>query len=224
MFAEERNLNQPNLYDSMKDIISHLTPLVAAGTVIANKQQQRTLACGICGNIVLTLVFIQAEVMYKKNPKLLSQLHYCEESGIPMVAILGEQELKDGVVKLRVVDSREEVWFIFREIVNFEQISIIINNNKINHTTKSQGSFRIGLAIITLSSAFLTGHQVCVYTHCDPQSFKISAWQSVTDVPKKQPGGENKAFSMLIKMHLLCVQFYLHTDWEKQNTIQVFIS
>ncbi|XP_070769037.1 histidine--tRNA ligase isoform X5 [Enoplosus armatus] len=52
---------------------------------------------------------IKAEVMYKKNPKLLSQLQHCEESGIPLVAILGEQELKDGVVKLRVVANREEV-------------------------------------------------------------------------------------------------------------------
>ncbi|KAK6298909.1 hypothetical protein J4Q44_G00304190 [Coregonus suidteri] len=52
---------------------------------------------------------IKAEVMYKKNPKLLSQLQHCEDSGIPLVAILGEQELKDGVVKLRTVHSREEV-------------------------------------------------------------------------------------------------------------------
>ncbi|KAI3352174.1 hypothetical protein L3Q82_020984, partial [Scortum barcoo] len=52
---------------------------------------------------------IKAEVMYKKNPKLLSQLQHCEESGIPLVAILGEQELKDGVVKLRIVATREEV-------------------------------------------------------------------------------------------------------------------
>ncbi|KAF3837774.1 hypothetical protein F7725_009542 [Dissostichus mawsoni] len=47
---------------------------------------------------------VGAEVMYKKNPKLLSQLQYCEDSGIPLVAILGEQELKDGVVKLRAAD------------------------------------------------------------------------------------------------------------------------
>uniref|UniRef100_A0A8C8CUV3 histidine--tRNA ligase n=1 Tax=Oncorhynchus tshawytscha TaxID=74940 RepID=A0A8C8CUV3_ONCTS len=52
---------------------------------------------------------IKTEVMYKKNPKLLSQLQHCEDSGIPLVAILGEQELKDGVVKLRTVHSREEV-------------------------------------------------------------------------------------------------------------------
>ncbi|KAM7417037.1 hypothetical protein PAMA_016919 [Pampus argenteus] len=51
---------------------------------------------------------IKAEVMYKKDPKLLSQLQHCEESGIPLVAILGEQELKDGMVKLRVVATREE--------------------------------------------------------------------------------------------------------------------
>ena len=54
-------------------------------------------------------VCVQAEVMYKKNPKLLSQLQHCEDSGIPLVAILGEQELKDGVVKLRTVASRDEV-------------------------------------------------------------------------------------------------------------------
>lgn len=51
----------------------------------------------------------QAEVLYKKNPKLLTQLQHCEETGIPLVAILGEQELKDGVVKLRNVGTREEV-------------------------------------------------------------------------------------------------------------------
>lgn len=47
--------------------------------------------------------------MYKKNPKLLSQLQHCEDSGIPLVAILGEQELKNGVVKLRNVTTRDEV-------------------------------------------------------------------------------------------------------------------
>lgn len=48
-------------------------------------------------------------MLYKKNPKLLNQLQYCEDTGIPLVAIIGEQELKDGVVKLRVVATREEV-------------------------------------------------------------------------------------------------------------------
>lgn len=58
---------------------------------------------------VFFLGHLQAELLYKKNPKLLNQLQYCEDTGIPLVAIIGEQELKDGVVKLRSVMSREEV-------------------------------------------------------------------------------------------------------------------
>ncbi|XP_007461535.1 PREDICTED: probable histidine--tRNA ligase, mitochondrial isoform X3 [Lipotes vexillifer] len=52
---------------------------------------------------------IKAELMYKNNPKLLTQLHYCENMGIPLVVIIGEQELAEGVIKLRSVASREEV-------------------------------------------------------------------------------------------------------------------
>lgn len=52
---------------------------------------------------------IKAEMLHKENPKLLTQLQYCEKTGIPLVAIIGEQELKDGVVKLRDVATREEV-------------------------------------------------------------------------------------------------------------------
>lgn len=60
-------------------------------------------------SLVFFFGHVQAELLYKKNPKLLNQLQYCEEAGIPLVAIIGEQELKDGVVKLRSVTSREEV-------------------------------------------------------------------------------------------------------------------
>lgn len=46
---------------------------------------------------------------YKKNPKMLSQLQTCEDSGIPLAVIIGESELAKGVVKLRTVQTREEV-------------------------------------------------------------------------------------------------------------------
>ncbi|XP_068133901.1 histidine--tRNA ligase, cytoplasmic-like isoform X1 [Hyperolius riggenbachi] len=52
---------------------------------------------------------LKAEILYKKSPKLLTQLQYCESSGIPLVAIIGEQEMKDHVIKLRDVATREEV-------------------------------------------------------------------------------------------------------------------
>ncbi|XP_039278904.1 histidine--tRNA ligase-like, partial [Nilaparvata lugens] len=48
------------------------------------------------------------EHSYKLNPKLLVQLQHCEESGIPLAIILGESEIQRGVVKLRVIASREE--------------------------------------------------------------------------------------------------------------------
>ncbi|XP_021931668.1 histidine--tRNA ligase, cytoplasmic isoform X2 [Zootermopsis nevadensis] len=52
---------------------------------------------------------IKAEHSYKRNPKLLAQLQYCEEMGIPLAAILGESELARGIVKLRHVVTRHEI-------------------------------------------------------------------------------------------------------------------
>lgn len=51
---------------------------------------------------------IKAEQSYKKNPKLLAQLQHCEEQGIPLALIIGENELAKGEVKLREVTSRSE--------------------------------------------------------------------------------------------------------------------
>lgn len=55
--------------------------------------------------------FCKAELLYKKNPKMLSQFQFCEENGIPLCAIIGESELKDGVVTLKDLQSRQEVNF-----------------------------------------------------------------------------------------------------------------
>lgn len=51
---------------------------------------------------------INAEQSYKKSPKLLNQLQHCEDHDIPLVVIIGEGELKKGVVTLRNVKTREE--------------------------------------------------------------------------------------------------------------------
>ena len=54
------------------------------------------------------IVVFQAEQPYKKNPKMLNQLQYCEDNGIPLAVIIGESELEKGVVKLRDISTREE--------------------------------------------------------------------------------------------------------------------
>ena len=51
----------------------------------------------------------QAELLYKKNPKMLNQFQFCEENGIPFCLVIGESELQQGVVTLRDMASREEV-------------------------------------------------------------------------------------------------------------------
>lgn len=52
--------------------------------------------------------FSQTEQSYKKNPKMLNQLQHCEENGIPLAVVLGESELKRGIVKIRNIKTRQE--------------------------------------------------------------------------------------------------------------------
>jgi len=52
---------------------------------------------------------IRSEHSYKKNPKMLTQLQFCEDTGIPFAIVIGESELAAGIVKLRNISSREEV-------------------------------------------------------------------------------------------------------------------
>lgn len=39
---------------------------------------------------------------------MLNQLQHCEENGIPLAVVLGDSELKRGVVKIRDIVSRQE--------------------------------------------------------------------------------------------------------------------
>jgi histidyl-tRNA synthetase len=48
---------------------------------------------------------------------MLNQLQYCEETGIPIAIIIGESELQKGVVKLRVIETRDEIEIPRSELV-----------------------------------------------------------------------------------------------------------
>jgi len=43
---------------------------------------------------------VKAEHPYKRSPKMLNQLHHCEETGVPLAVVIGESELQKGVVKV----------------------------------------------------------------------------------------------------------------------------
>ncbi len=50
----------------------------------------------------------------KGNPKMLDQLQYCEKHKIELCVIIGDSELKAGIVKIRNVGTREEVRYTIK--------------------------------------------------------------------------------------------------------------
>lgn len=50
---------------------------------------------------------------FKRNPKMLDQLQYCEKNQVELCVIVGDSELKAGIVKIRDVATRDEVKYSF---------------------------------------------------------------------------------------------------------------
>lgn len=46
---------------------------------------------------------------YKRNPKLLDQLQYCEKHQIELCVIIGSSELQSSTIKIRDTATRNEV-------------------------------------------------------------------------------------------------------------------
>ncbi|GFN84977.1 histidine--tRNA ligase, cytoplasmic [Plakobranchus ocellatus] len=51
---------------------------------------------------------IKTEQSYKKNTKMLTEFQYCEQNGIPLAIIIGQSEIEAGIVKMKIMASREE--------------------------------------------------------------------------------------------------------------------
>jgi histidyl-tRNA synthetase len=49
---------------------------------------------------------IKAEVSYKENAKTSNQLEYALENYIPFIIWIGESEINEGVVKLKVINKK----------------------------------------------------------------------------------------------------------------------
>lgn len=57
---------------------------------------------------------LNAEHSYKPNPKMLDQFQHAEDHGVPIILIIGNDELNAGVVKMRETSTREETVSLFR--------------------------------------------------------------------------------------------------------------
>jgi histidyl-tRNA synthetase len=60
---------------------------------------------------------IKAEFGFKPNPKMGDQLAYALEQGIPFLVLFGEDELQQGVVKVKDMAAKEEHTVSLQELV-----------------------------------------------------------------------------------------------------------
>lgn len=61
---------------------------------------------------------IKAETLYYDNPKPQRQLGYSFENGIPLIIWLGEDEIKQGIFKIKSLNTKEEVSYKREELVD----------------------------------------------------------------------------------------------------------
>jgi histidyl-tRNA synthetase len=52
---------------------------------------------------------ISADFMYKNKPKIKNQLSGCEKLGIPLAVIIGQNEVDQGIVKIKNFSTTEEI-------------------------------------------------------------------------------------------------------------------
>jgi histidyl-tRNA synthetase len=72
---------------------------------------------------------VKAETSYQDNPKTQRQLEFTLESGIPLILWLGENEVKEGVVKIKSLSKKEE--YVFKREELLERILDIVRDNPI---------------------------------------------------------------------------------------------
>lgn len=68
---------------------------------------------------------INAEMSQKKKLKTLDQFTHCEKMKIPLCIVLGPQELNDGFVKIRIIETREERIVKIEDVIKEINLSLL---------------------------------------------------------------------------------------------------
>ena len=72
---------------------------------------------------------VKAETSYQDNPKTQRQLEFTLENGIPLILWLGENEVKEGVIKIKSLSKHEEYTLKREELL--DRILDIVRDNPI---------------------------------------------------------------------------------------------
>lgn len=70
---------------------------------------------------------IKAETLYQDNIRADKTFNYAFDNGIPLILIIGEQEIQDGIYKVKVLNEEREVSFKVEELV--DQVKSLIKAN-----------------------------------------------------------------------------------------------
>lgn len=138
MFAEKKNADVPCVGVSIgiERLFSIMESNVAKNKSLIRTKDTEIYVASAQKNLLeermklCTLLWdagIKAEQSYKKNPKMLNQLQYCEEESIPYALVIGESEIQQGVVKLRTIATREEIEIPRDQLV--DKLKTILNSS-----------------------------------------------------------------------------------------------
>ena len=61
---------------------------------------------------------IKAETLYVDNPRTDKTFSYAFDNGIPLILIIGEQEIEKGIYKVKALNENKEYEFKSEELIN----------------------------------------------------------------------------------------------------------
>jgi histidyl-tRNA synthetase len=61
---------------------------------------------------------IKAETLYVDNPRTDKTFSYAFDNGIPLILIIGEQEIEKGIYKVKALNENKEYEFKSDELIN----------------------------------------------------------------------------------------------------------
>jgi len=85
---------------------------ILVSSIGKNLTAKRLEACAL-----LWEVGIKAETLYVENIKIDRTFKHAFDNGIPLILIIGEQEIQEGIYKVKVLNENKEYSFQVNELI-----------------------------------------------------------------------------------------------------------
>ena len=108
----ERIFNILEEKEKKKGEIRAIETQILVSSIGKNLTAQRLEACA-----TLWKAGLKAETLYKEVMKMDQTFKYAFDNGIPLILIIGESEVKEGIYKIKVLNEEKEYTFPISELV-----------------------------------------------------------------------------------------------------------